>query len=237
MNKMPKSIQCLFFILFALAILNSCSWFGRGTPEETKGPEQLIKEGMEYWEKGYYENATEAFQKIKDRYPYSKYAVIAELRMADALYKRDLYSEAYEAYKEFEKLHPKNPEIPYVIYQQGMCHYKQVGSIDRDQSHTLIARQEFERLIKRYPKSRAAGQARRKLRECYIKLAQHELYVGKFYFKSKRYYAAKGRFLYILEHYPDLGQYHEAIWYLSKCEAKLAELAQRENKNKEKKKN
>jgi len=53
-------------------------------------------------------------------------------------------------------------------------------------------------------------------------LAQHELYVGQFYFKMKKYRAAAGRFRYAIEHYPDVGQYYEALEYLGRCEKKLA---------------
>ncbi len=218
--------------MVAFVFVQGCSWFGIGTEkEDIRGAEQLMQDGMEKWNRGDYEGAADAFQKIKDRYPYSKYAVQAELKMADSLFMRQLYNEAYDLYKEFEKLHPKNPQVPYAIYQQGMCHFKQVGSIDRDQSHTWLARDEFERLIKRFPKTKFANQGRRKLRECYIKLAEHDLYVGRFYFKAKRYKAAEGRFLYILQNYPDLGQYHEALKYLNKCEAELAKIE--ENRKKE----
>ena len=56
-----------------------------------------------------------------------------------------------------------------------------------------------------------------------MKLAGSELYVGHFYFKMKRYNAAMSRYRYILKNFPDLGQYHEALEYLSKSEEKLAE--------------
>ena len=83
--------------------------------------------------------------------------------------------------------------------------------------------EEFERLVKKSPRSVYANKARRKIRKCYIYLAEYELYVGHFYFKMKKYLAAMGRYEYLLENYPDLGQYQEAIEYLSKCKEKLAE--------------
>lgn len=191
--------------------------------EEEKTPEQLMSEGTEDLEGGYYEAANEAFQKIRDRYPYSKFVVMAELKMSDALYKMELYDEAYDAYDEFERLHPKNSNIAYVIYQKGMCHFNQVSTIDRDQSHTLKAKEDFERLIKKFPGNEYANRARIKTRECYISLAEYELYVGHFYYKMEKYRAAAGRYRYLIERYPDLGQYHQALEYLSKCREELAE--------------
>lgn len=209
--------------LSLMLFLSGCSLFGWSSKEEEKTPQELMSEGMEYFEGGYYESATESFQKLKDRYPYSKFAVTAEIKMADSLYRRDLYAEAYDAYSEFEKLHPRNPEIPYVMYQRGMCHFKQVTTIDRDQAHTFLAKEEFERLVKKFPENEYAHRARLKIRKCYIYLAEYELYVARFYFKQKKYRAAMDRYLYVLKNYPDLGQYHEALEYLGKCKEKLAE--------------
>jgi outer membrane protein assembly factor BamD len=182
-----------------------------------KPPAELMSDGLEDLESGRYTSATEAFQNIKDRYPYSKFAVAAEIKLADTLYKRELFDEAFDAYDEFERLHPKHASVPYVIYQKGMCHFTQVRTIDRDQSHTYQARGEFDRLLKKFPRSVYANKARRKLRECYIYLAEYELYVGHFYYKMKRYRTAMGRYRYLLENYPDLGQYKDALEYMSKC--------------------
>jgi outer membrane protein assembly factor BamD len=190
---------------------------------EEKSPAEIMAEGTQDLKEGNYERAKESFQKITDRYPYSKFAVEAELKMADALYKSEAYEEAYDAYVEFEKLHPKNPNIPYVLYQRGMCHFEQVHTIDRDQSHTQMANTEFKRLVERFPKTVYADKARGKIRECYIALADHELYVGRYYYKQGKYRAAMGRYRYLLDNYPDLGQYHEALEFLSRCKARLAD--------------
>ncbi len=208
-----------------VGVLAGCGLWQEFFPRVERGPEQLMQDGLRDLEKGRYTNATEAFQKIKDRYPYSRFAVEAELRLGDAFYKRQLYDEAYEAYDEFEKLHPRHPQIPYVMFRKGMCHFEQVKSIDRDQTHTLKAKEEFERLVKRFPRSEYAHRARRKIRECYIFLAEYELYVAHFYFKKKKYRAAMKRYRYIIENYPDLGQYHEALEYMARCKEKLARRA------------
>ena len=196
--------------------------------EEESTPAELMSEGMEDFNDGKFEAATEIFQKIKDRYPYSKFAINAELKMADALYERDLFDEAYDEYTEFEKLHPKNPSIPYVLFQKGMCHFSRVKSIDRTQSFTHKAKEEFERLIKRYRRSPFAERARRKVRECYIRLAEHEVYVGNFYFKMGKYQPAMHRYLYLIENYPDVGQYYEALEKIKICKEKLAEQKEEE---------
>ncbi len=210
----------LFFIL--LIILSGC-----GPPPEAlkkgkeKGPRELMEEGLRDMRDGFYEGAIQVFQEIKDKYPYSEYAVLAELKIADALYYKGNYDEAYEAYTEFERLHPVNPNIPYVIYQKGMCHFERVSTIDRDQYHTKKALEEFERLIRRFPNSKYARIAKWRLRKCYSNLARHEIYVANFYYKMKKYRAALGRYRYAITHYPDVGQYYEALRGIELCEKKL----------------
>jgi len=223
-----RSILRCLAIICMLLLLNGCSLWHSLFGEEDLTPAELMSEGIEEFNSGNFESAAEIFQKIKDRYPYSKYATTAELKMADALYEKDQFDEAYDAYTEFEKMHPKNPNIPYVIFQKGMCNFSRVGTIDRDQSFTRKSREDFERLIKRYRGSAYAERARRKVRECYIKLAQHEVYVGDFYFKMGKYGPAMNRYLYLIEHYPDVGQYYSALEKIKVCKDRLAEQKEEE---------
>ena len=209
---MGLSFKNIFLGVMAILFLGACStidkYFG---DDEDKTPDQLMQEGLSDMEKGKYENAFEAFQDIRDRYPYSKYAITAELKTADALFKRGDFDEAYEAYDDFERLHPKNKDIPYVIYQKGMCNFEQINTIDREQGHTLKAKETFERLVRQFPRSEYANRGRKNLRKCITYLGEYELYVGNFYYKMGFYRAALGRYNYILQNYPDMGQYHEAI--------------------------
>jgi outer membrane protein assembly factor BamD len=186
-------------------------------------PENLLAIGIERLEDKSYNSAVTAFQAIKDRYPYSKAVITAELKMAEAHYIRRDFDSAFDVYDDFERLHPKDENIPYVMYRKGMCYFQQIETIDRDQTPTHRAKEEFERLVKRYPKHEYADKARAKIRQCLVYLAEYELYVGDFYFKTKRYTPALERFTYIIKNYPDMGQYHQALEYISKCKAKLAE--------------
>jgi outer membrane protein assembly factor BamD len=227
MKQRSALVRTVLAALVLLFLLSGCSFFhqvlgigGGGEEEEDAG--ELMTRGTDDLTQGRYKSAVDAFQKIKDRFPYSKYAVTAELRMADALYFQEEYELAYAAYDEFEKLHPKYKDIPYVIYQKGMCNFGQIVSLDREQAHTLKAKDEFERLIKRFPRDEYANKARKNLRECLIYLATHELFVANFYYKQGNYRAALGRYMYILNTYPDLGQYQDAVEGIARCNEKIA---------------
>jgi len=226
MNPRSLLLRTALAAIVLLFLLTGCSYIdkfiGGGEEDETDAGE-IMADGMEEMGAGRYNLAVEAFQKIKDRFPYSKYAVLAELKMADALYYQEEYDPAYAAYDDFEKLHPKHKDIPYVIYQKGMCNFSQIKSKDREQVHTFKAKEEFERVIKRFPRDEYANKARKNLRECLIYLAEYELFVGNFYYKQGRYKAALGRYAYIINNYPDMGQYQDAMEGMTRCKEKLAQ--------------
>lgn len=202
-------------LLFAL-LLTGCSWFK--TAEE-KPALELATEGMEAFKGGKYDKAIELFQKIKDWYPFSKYAILAELKIADAHFNLEHYEEAAFAYEEFENLHPRNEAIPYVIYQIGQCYFVQIDTIDRDQTSSQKALDTFNRLIKQFPEDPYAARAKEHVKTCIQSLAGHEFYVGMFYYRTKHYQAALKRFETVLNKYPDVGLHYRALQYLARAEA------------------
>jgi outer membrane protein assembly factor BamD len=220
---LSKRLRVIVIFFFLLSCMSGCSFLGFGKKDRQDSPEELMSKGMNEFRKGDYKEAVELFQKLKDRYPYSKLAVHAELKLADSLFKRKEFEEAAETYIEFERLHPRNEAVPYVIYQQGMCHFLRMAKIDRDQTSTKNAVKEFERLQRKFPDDPFSMMAERRIRKCISNLAEHEFYVGRFYYKSGHYVAALKRFEYLINHYPDAGQYEETLVYISKCKEKLAE--------------
>lgn len=237
MDKYNRGVKPVFMVIVMAFFLSSCAFWedyvlDYFSDSEQKAVVELMEDGKEYLEKGRYGAAADTFQELADRYPYSKFAIEAELKYADALYLKKDYDDAYDAYSDFERMHPRNRDIPYVIYQKGMCNFEKVSTIDRAQASTIKAKEEFERLVNRYPRSEYTSMAQRRIRECYINLAEYELYVGHYYFRMKKYEAAMARYRHLIENYPDMGQYHEAMEYLSKCEEMLAEEQAREENSK-----
>lgn len=163
-----------------------------------------MQRGLDKFYKHKYDDALEAFQQVKERYPFSKYATMAELRVADAQYYKKEYPEAVAAYEDFSRLHPRHPDIPRVLYQIGMCHYKQRLGIDRDQTHATEALQAFERVVKTYPKSEYAKKARSKIGRCKDLLGRHEYYVARFYYRIGEYRASMLRLQTLKTYYLDV---------------------------------
>ncbi len=213
-------LHTCFLVALLLSLSSGCGWFGKKKAD--KPPDVLAQEGAQKMKTGKYEDAVEAYEKIRDRYPYSQEAMQAELKVADAKYYNKKYDEALQDYKTFEKLHPTNPLVPYVIYQQGLCYYRQRATIDRDPTYTYKALQEFRRLKQRYPNYEKISKAEDYMANCQKALADHEFYVGEFYYKTKHYQAALDRFSVIEQEYPDYPKMTKVKEYAAICESILA---------------
>lgn len=219
-----KALVLVSLLLISLSLAGCASLssiFSKTSKESTA--EELAQEGMDHLKNGNHFKAQESFQKIKDRYPFSQYGLLADLKLADVHYYKEEYDEAVASYREFEKLHPTNEALPYVVYQVGMCYFKQILGDDRDQSSTTSAQSEFQRLLNTYPDSPYAPDARQKIKECREWLARHEFYIGRFYFRTKRYDAAIKRLTKLAADYPESAIIKETLPLIRDCEDRKRE--------------
>ncbi|MBF0573797.1 MAG: outer membrane protein assembly factor BamD [Desulfamplus sp.] len=186
-----------------LIIISGCSWFNSEDHEMEKSAKELATQGSLEFREENYKKAIKSFTTLRDWYPFSQYAILAELKIADAHYKLEEYEDARSSYEEFESLHPENEAIPYVIYRIAMCWYNRIETVDKDQTPAKKAMDEFQRLISRFPDDSHAPKAAKKIKKCMESLANHEEYIAKFYLKKEKYKAAIKRFEEIFALYPD----------------------------------
>jgi len=213
-----------FFIVLSIVVLTSapgCSIFTTDSSEVEKSAQELATEGSQEFKEKNYKKSIELFTTLRDWYPFSKYAILAELKIADAHYKLEAYEEAIVAYQEFENLHPRNEAVPYVIYRTGMCWYNRIASIDKDQTPSRKAMEKFQRLTNRFPEDSHSIKARKKIEKCMNHLAGHEEYVAKFYLKGKHYKSALKRFEGIFANYPDTEPGKSSMEQITLCREML----------------
>jgi len=191
-------------------LLSGCSLFEENH-QMNKNAQQLAAEGAASFMNEDYEDAVKAYTDLKDWYPFSKYAILAELKIADAHFHLEEYPEAIAAYENFEKMHPKNEAVPYIINQIAMCWFNQIGTIDRDATPAKKAMAEFEKLIRLFPENEYSQEALAHIDACIDNMVSHELYVANFYNKTKKYEAALKRYQYIVENYAGTDQSQIAL--------------------------
>ena len=229
-DKISRNRVFLIFSFISLLLwVSGCGLWAKKEAPAT--PQAAYEEGVRLLEKKKYERSAEAFRRFKEEFPLSTYTPLAELRLADSLYFDKNYAEAIVQYDEFKKLHPTHPEIPYAIYQVGMCYVKQMRSVDRDQTVTEKAMEQFRYVVENFSQSKYVSDARAKMQLCQRQLAEQEFYIGHFYYRMGHYKAALGRFEEILKRYPDLGMEKKIKPYMVTCQEKIAK---EEKKEKEK---
>jgi len=211
-----RNLTAIVLSILLLSV-SGCSWF-KDKKEMEKSVEQLVQEGSSQFRNKDFKDSIKSFTTLKDWYPFSKYAILAELKIADAHYELKEYEEAIFAYQEFESLHPKNEAIAYVIYRTGLCWFDRIDTVDRDQKAAERALAEFKRLVDRFPDSPQAAKASKQIKLCIQSLAGHEFYVAQFYFNTKQYKAAMKRFENLFANYPDTKEGKEALSKIALCQ-------------------
>lgn len=208
------------FVLFLIILVAFSAGCFKKNKREKLAPE-LAADAMKAFDKKRYQLAITTFNQLRDWYPFDKLSTLAEFKIAEAHFKMEEYDDAILAYDDFERLHPRNEAIPYVLNQIALCYYNQIDTIDRDQTTAKKALEAFARLTRQFPDSEYAKEAGEKRLKCLKSIAGHELYVGKFYYKSKHYKGAIGRFETVLSDYPGLGYDQEAQEYMEKSKEKM----------------
>lgn len=187
--------------LIILISLAGCLGLGKGQTELPA--EDLAKKGLEQYNHGKYFQAVETFNTIKERFPFSRFSLLAELKSADCKFFMADYLEAIELYKTFEKNHPTNEAIPYVIFQIGRSYYRTSDTVDRDTTGASESIKAFARLLRTFPTSSYTEEAKALSKKANFFLAEHELSVAEFYFRTKEFAQARGRAEYLISVFPD----------------------------------
>lgn len=201
MKYKTKTIVILVFLVMGSFLLSSgCG--KKSTLTEGEEGRFLYEEGLALYKKRKYSSAIVRFKKILEDYPFGPYVTDSTLFIADSYYYDKKYEDAVIYYTDFADLHPDHPKAPYSQYQKGMSFYKDILTIDRDQTTTKKAILALQELKLRYPDSSFMEQANNLIKICKNRLAERELYIGLFYIKNKNYKGALARLKEILIDYP-----------------------------------
>jgi outer membrane protein assembly factor BamD len=177
-----------------------------------------------------WEFATQLMKEVKRKYGYSRYARLAELRLADIAYHQDKLAEAVGMYKSFINDYPNDPETPYARYKVAKAEFTQSGASallppleERDLSNVRDAHVALRALIADYPESAHSVEMTYMLSVVTGLLARHELYVARFYLIRDNFDAAVARCQYSLTNYQDSGLDPEALVLLGETYLKMKE--------------
>src|SRR5579859_3486310 len=148
-------------------------------------------------------------REVKRKYSYSKYARLAELRIADADFEQDKFADAIREYRQFVHDHRSDEEeVSYARSRIAEAQYKEIGDSfllpageERDQASVMDAYKELKGFVHDYPEGKVSKHMRELLADVTARLVRHELYVARFYLARDNYDAAIGRIQYALRNF------------------------------------
>lgn len=230
-NSMYKIMKRFFCLCALFSLLSGCGIIDSiylPPPEDTA--QELFEAGNDSMAAKDYVSAAGYYTKLKDNFPFSPYAIEADLSLADCYFLDEDWGEASEAYKDFESLHPRHEAMPYVLFNIGMANINGYPSIDRPTTQIEEAYSYFKRITESYPGTDYAKSAVEKMVECRKLMAEHELYFGDFFYRMEKYGSALVRYRYILENFQDVTEIVEH----AKVKAHAALAKERENSSEKK---
>lgn len=170
---------------------------------------------------GDYQQAAKLFDEVERQHPYSSWARHAQVMSAFNYYLAEQYNDAISSAQRFLTIHPGSEEAPYAEYIVAMSYYQQIADVTRDQTVTQQASSAFNELIRRYPDSRYAADAKLKLDLIKDHLAGKEMEVGRFYQRAGQWLAASYRFRNVVDQYQTTSHAPEALERLVECDLAL----------------
>ncbi|MEK6704677.1 MAG: outer membrane protein assembly factor BamD [Candidatus Poribacteria bacterium] len=200
-------MRTLLVCLIIATFLAGCA----GKTVDENDPAALFKEAEEEISSDHYQIALEKLRVIKNKFPYSKYSLDAQLRIADVYFLEESFTEAAASYESFRDLHPKHEKVAYAMYKIGKSYFKDMpGSVARDLTSAQKALDAYNDFIRMFPNAKESEEVRADVTALRNTLAEKELYVADFYFKRDLFDSALPRYKKILQNYPETKAAREA---------------------------
>ncbi|WP_437785896.1 outer membrane protein assembly factor BamD [Sorangium sp. So ce1097] len=184
----------------------------------TEDARAAYNEAMAAFQAKDWEDARALFSELKRRFAYSRYARLADLRIADIDFELGKYPEAIAAYRAFIQEHRTDRNIEYAKYRMAKALFLDIDDTvflppaeERDQATTIEAHREVRTFLRQFPRSRYREDAAYMLEVVTGRLVRHELYVARYYLKEDAFDATLARIDYALKTYPGSGLDPEAL--------------------------
>jgi len=236
--KFPNCSRLLISILIAMLLVSVSGCRKDKEREDGRQASELYSEAKGYLESQSWGRAIQAYQRLTIRFPFGRYTEQAQLELAYAYHKGGSPEAALSTADRFIRTYPSHPNVDYAYYIRGLTNYdERIGFMermmpsrvrDRDQTAARESFRDFDELIRRFPDSRYAPDARQRMVFLRNNLSFYELDVARYYLRRKAYVAAANRARYAVETYPGSPEMGNAleILHVSYTEMGLPELAE-----------
>ena len=216
LSKSWGRVAVLLALSTAIA-LTGCSVVKKKKPTlayEERPVELLFSVGAADLDRHQWNDAVNYFREVERQHPYSEWSRRSILMTAYAHYQANSYAEAINDADRFIALYPGNAATPYAFYLKSVCYFEQIVDVGRDQAATEQAQANLGEVIKRYPTTQYAADARVKLDMVQDQLAGKEMTIGRYYLRAGDPIAAIGRFRRVIDRYQTTSHAPEALYRL-----------------------
>jgi outer membrane protein assembly factor BamD len=218
MLKVTRSAALLLACACTVSIAGCATNRGKGdTAYVARDVSSLYGAAQRLMNGGDYERAAKLFDEVERQHPYSSWARHAQVMSAFNYYLAEKYTDAVSSAQRFLTIHPGSDEAAYAQYILAMSYYQQIADVTRDQTVTQQASDAFGELIRRYPDTRYAADARLKLDLINDHLGGKEMEIGRYYQRSGEWLAATYRFRNVVDNYQTSSDTPEALERLVEC--------------------
>lgn len=208
-------------VIVAAAFLVACGGDRRSEPKQAeyveRSVEELYNDAYETMQKEIYNLAALKFDEVERQHPYSQWARRAMLMSAYSYYKSNKYEDAIIATERFITLHPGNEHVAYAYYLKAISFYERIVDVQRDQKVTQQSLNALREVVRRFPTSEYARDARLKIDMAEDHLAGKELSIGRYYLRKGQYISAINRFRTVVEKYQRTSHVPEALHRLTEA--------------------
>lgn len=217
-----KHLLLPIFVLAASGMLSACDYLGMDSEDEAAAPVateastnvdagKLYNEARDKLDKRSYSSAISDFEEVEQRYPFSDLAIRSQVMAAYTAYKAQDYDQTVSMLERFVRMHPGDTSVPYAYYLTALSYYEQISDVARDQKMTEQAMQALTEVVRRFPNSDYARDAKLKLDLTVDHLAGKEMEIGRYYQTRNEYLAAINRFRFVVENYQTTSHIPEAL--------------------------
>jgi outer membrane protein assembly factor BamD len=226
-----------FIALLAILFLAGCKSDGDERDAQLSAPE-IYETAKRSMRNGAYDRAIQNYRLLQSRFPFGRYTEQAQLELGYAYYKNYDPELAISTMDRFIRTYPTHPNVDYAFYLKGLANFSRGKGLltrvlpgeysDRDQDFARRAFQDFSELLRQFPDSRYADDARSRMIYLRAEMAQYEIHVAQYYLRREAYVAAANRAKYVLETYLESPSTGDALAILAEAyqHLELDELSQ-----------
>jgi outer membrane protein assembly factor BamD len=216
-GRWPRVLATLLALMFAVSLAGCL--FNKDDDYVPEDPaDKLYNEGLFLLNsKQDYAGAAKKFDEVDRQNPYSDWARKALLMSAFSYYQAQKYDDCINAAKRYVTLHPGSPDAAYAQYLIGMSYYDQILDVNHDQARADKAVGALEEVVRKYPDTEYALNAKKKIDMARDQLAGKEMEIGRFYMKKRDFTGAINRFKVVVTHYQTTREVEEALERLTEA--------------------